>query len=111
FIQSQPEAVRRFLVAYTKALRYLEDATTRRQNWNDVVQLMVANTAVKDPALYDRMADSYSETDVNIGVDALEVDQDFYVQAGMQRENVNMREFVDPRFGEYVLSVLGRYQR
>jgi NitT/TauT family transport system substrate-binding protein len=111
FIQSQPEAARRFLVAYTKALRYLEDATTKRQNWNEVVQLMVANTAVKDPALYDRMADSYSETDANVGVDALEVDQDFYVQAGMQREKVNMRDLVDPRFGEYVVSVLGRYQR
>ncbi len=111
FIQNQPEAARRLMVAYTKALRYLEDAATKRQNWDEVVQLMVANTAVKDAALYDRMADTYSETDGNVGVEALEVDQDFYVQQGMQRERVNIRDLVDNRFAEYAVGVLGRYPR
>jgi NitT/TauT family transport system substrate-binding protein len=111
FVQNQPEAARRLMVAYTKALRYLEDAATKRQNWDEFVQLMVANSAVKDAPLYDRMAASYSETDGKVAVEALEVDQDFFVQAGMQREKVNLRNFVDDRFGEYAVEVLGRYQR
>jgi NitT/TauT family transport system substrate-binding protein len=110
FIQSQPEAGRRFLVAYLQALRYLEDATVKRKNWDDVVQLFIANTPVKDAAIYDRMADSYGETNGNIGVEALEADQEFYLQHGMQRERINMRELVDKRFAEYALQVLGPYQ-
>jgi len=111
FAQNQPDAARRLMVGYTKALRYLEDAATKRQNWDEFVQLMVASSAVKDAALYDRMAATYSETDGKVAVEALEVDQDFFVQAGMQREKVNLRNFVDQRFGEYAVEVLGPYRR
>ncbi len=111
FIENQPEAARRFMVAYTKALRYQEDAATKRQNWDEVVQLFIANTPVKDAALYEKMGQSYSETDGNISVEALEVDQDFYLQQGMQKERVNFRQLIDPRFAEYAIQVLGPYQR
>jgi hypothetical protein len=76
-----------------------------------VVQLYVANTPVKDPALYERMGHNYSETDGNIAVEALEMDQEFYLQHGQQRERLNVRELVDRRFAEYAVQVLGPYQR
>jgi ABC-type nitrate/sulfonate/bicarbonate transport system substrate-binding protein len=110
FIQNQPEAGRRFLVAYLRALRYLEDAIVKRKNWDEVVQLFIANTPVKDAALYERMADTYGETNGNIGIEALEADQEFYLQHGLQRERVNIRELADTRFAEYALQVLGPYQ-
>jgi NitT/TauT family transport system substrate-binding protein len=110
FIQSQPEAGRRFLVAYLRSLRYLEDATLKRKNWDEVVQLFIANTPVKDAALYERMGNAYGETDGNIGVEALEADQEFYLQHGMQRDRLNMHDLVDKRFAEYALQALGPYQ-
>src|SRR5262249_51850696 len=111
FIQVRPEVARRFLVAYMKSLRFLEDAITKKQNWGEVVQLFIVNTPVKDAAVYERMADSYQETDGRLGTDALEVDQDFYLQHSMQKDRLNVRALVDPRFAEYAVQVLGPYQR
>ncbi len=111
FIQQQPEAARRFMVAYMQALRFLEDAATKRQNWAEVVQLFIANTPVKDASVYERMADSYNEPNGSIGVEALGADQEFYLQHGMQRERLNVRELVDTRFADYARQALGEYQR
>lgn len=110
FIQSQTETARRFMVAYMKALRYLEDAVTKRQNWDEVVQLHVANTPVKDAAVYEKMAATYQETNGNVNAAALERDQEQYLRRGDQRQRIDLRALVDASFAEYAVGQLGRYQ-
>jgi NitT/TauT family transport system substrate-binding protein len=110
FIRAQPEVGRRFLVAYTKALRFLEDAMVKGINREEAVSYYIKYTPVKDPALYDRMGNSYNETNARVSTAAMESDQDFYVRLGVQKEKIDPRTIVDTSFSEYVLSVLGPYQ-
>jgi len=110
FIRAQPEAGRRFLVAYTKSLRFLEDAFTKGINREEAVSYFIKHTPVKDPALYDRMGVSYNETNARVSLAAMDADQDFYLRLGVQKEKVDSRAIVDTSFSEYALSVLGPYQ-
>ncbi len=109
FARGQPEAGKRFMVAYMKALRYIEDAFQKGTNHAEVVQLFVDNTSVKDASLYERMAPTYNETNGHVNVPALDQDEDFYVARGLQREKVNLSGLVDPSFADYAVQVLGRY--
>lgn len=109
FGKGKPDVGRRFLVAYMKALRYMEDATRKGTNRDEVIQLYVKNTPVKDAALWQRMAQSYSETNGRVNTQALEIDQEFYVRQGFQRAKVEVGTIVDPSFAQYAIQVLGRY--
>ena len=109
FIKNQPDVGKRFLVAYTKALRYMEDAWRKGVNRSDVVQMFIKNTPVKDARLYDRMGVSYSETNGRVNVRALETDEDFFFRQGLLKQKVELSSLVDTSFGEYAVQVLGRY--
>jgi len=52
FIQTQPEVGRRFMVAYIKALRYLEDAFFKGINREEAIDIFIKHTTLKDRALY-----------------------------------------------------------
>jgi ABC-type nitrate/sulfonate/bicarbonate transport system substrate-binding protein len=110
FVREQPDTARRFMVAYMKALRYLEDAFHRGINREEAVQYFIKHTPVKDAPLYDRMGPSYNETNGNVNVRAIEADQDFYVRQGFQRSKIDVRSIVDTSFAEFAVQVLGRYQ-
>jgi hypothetical protein len=56
------------------------------------------------------MAQSNSELNGNVNVASIERDQDFYVRMGYQQQKADVQSFVDPSFGQYAVSVLGRYQ-
>jgi NitT/TauT family transport system substrate-binding protein len=110
FIQTQPEVGRRFMVAYMKALRYLEDAFEKNINREEAINIYIKYTTLKDRALYDRMEQSNSELNGQVSVANIERDQDFYMRMGYQQQKADVQSFVDPSFGEYAVGVLGRYQ-
>ena len=56
------------------------------------------------------MGFSYSETNGSVNVDALDKDQDFYLQQGVQKEKLPPERLIDPTFAQYALGVLGPYQ-
>jgi NitT/TauT family transport system substrate-binding protein len=110
FIRAQPEVGRRFLIAYIKSLRFLEDAFAKGINREEAISYYIKYTPLKDPALYDRLGVSYNETNGRVNTAAIDSDQDFYVRLGVQKEKVDSRTIVDTNFSEYALSVLGPYQ-
>src|SRR5262249_22294673 len=110
FIQTQPEVGRRFMIAYIKALRYLEDAFYKGINREEAIDIFIKHTTLKDRALYDRMAQANSEVNGNINVAGIERDQEFYIRKGYQRERADVQSFTDTSFAQYAVGVLGRYQ-
>ncbi|HEY7064741.1 MAG TPA: ABC transporter substrate-binding protein [Chloroflexota bacterium] len=110
FIQQQPDVARRFMIAYIKALRYLEDAFEKGINREEAIDIFIKHTTLKDRALYDQMAQSNSELNGNVNIAGIERDQDFYIRMGYQQQKADVASFVDTRFGQYAVSVLGRYQ-
>jgi NitT/TauT family transport system substrate-binding protein len=110
FIQTQPEVGRRFMIAYIKALRFLEDAFEKGINREEAINIFIKYTTLKDRALYDRMAQSNSELNGNVNVAGIERDQDFYMRMGYQQQKADVQSFVDTSFGQYAVGVLGRYE-
>src|SRR5262249_31425539 len=108
FVKDQPEVGKRFMVAYVKALRYIDAAYRQATNRDEGFQILIDNTPLKNLALWRRMWPSYSETNGGVNTRAIEVDQDFYVRQGFQREKLDARSIVDPSFAEYAVQVLGR---
>ena len=98
------------MVGYMKALRYMEEAFTKGVNREEAIQIFINNTPLKERALYDKMGFSYSETNGSVNVDALDRDQDFYLQQGVQKEKLPPERLIDPTFAQYALGVLGPYQ-
>ena len=55
------------------------------------------------------MASTYNETNGEVNVQGLDLDQDFYVAQGLQRAKVNLSNLVDPSFAAAAVATLGRY--
>jgi NitT/TauT family transport system substrate-binding protein len=108
FIKNRPEVGKRFMVAYMKALRYVDDAWLKGINRDEVVQLFVKHTPVKDPKLYERMGTTYSELNGNVRLNVLERDQDFFLRQGLMKQKIDPNVMVDSSFAEHAVQVLGR---
>lgn len=111
FIKNNPDAGRRFMVAYLKAMRYIQDAWVKGINKDEVIALHIKYTSVKDPQLWQTIGLSYYETDGRIDTQAIGEDEDFFIAKGGQKARVDVANVIDPSFGQYAESVLGPYKK
>jgi ABC-type nitrate/sulfonate/bicarbonate transport system substrate-binding protein len=111
FAQSQPEAVRRYVAAHLRAQRdyyrafvLAEDPALRAE----IVRILTANTNVKDPTLYDRMA--IHAVDPNGTVDPAIVAevQDWFASKGVVPVKADPQRIVDRQYLDYATQRLGR---
>src|SRR5579875_1257035 len=112
FMQAQPDAARRFMIAYLKGVRYYNDAfdkgdTAKRQ---ETVDILTRNTTVKDPGLYDRMVMPGLAPDGHLNVASIAEDQDYFLAAGLQQQRIDINTLVDHSIADAAVQVLGPYQ-
>jgi NitT/TauT family transport system substrate-binding protein len=108
FERQQPEAVRRFAVAYLRGARdYIQAAQTERGR-DEIVPVLTKYTGLKDPALYARL--SWPSLDPNGTLDPqmLDVMQDYFLRVGTQQEKQDLGRVVDPSYMNYAAERLGR---
>ena len=55
FVRSQPEAARRWLLAYMRGVRDYTDAFVKNKNRDTVVGTLIRQTPVKDPNIYAQL--------------------------------------------------------
>lgn len=112
FIDTQAEAARRFMVAYIRGVRYYNDAFGRGDpaKRQEVVNILIRNTPVKDAALYDRMTMPGLNPDGRVNVASLEQDQEVFLASGLQQQRININDLVDHRFVDAVVQELGPYR-
>jgi len=112
FIQSQPDAARRFMVAYLKGVRYYNDAFVKHDaaKREQAVAILTRNTTVKDPALYDRMVMPGLAPDGHMNMASLAEDQDFWLSTGLQPTRINVDDVVDHSFADAADRTLGPYR-
>jgi NitT/TauT family transport system substrate-binding protein len=74
-----------------------------------LVEVLTRYTAVKNPALYERMR--VPGIDPNGGINAAGLAQDmaYYVASGRQRQAIDMSLILDSGFAERAVAQLGRY--
>jgi ABC-type nitrate/sulfonate/bicarbonate transport system substrate-binding protein len=99
----------RFMVAYTRGLRdYYEAFGPARKGRPEIVSILVNNTAVKQPALYDQMAWNYLNPNCSVNLKTLPADLEWYVAKGLTPP-LDVNQVVDNSYCEYAVQQLGAY--
>jgi ABC-type nitrate/sulfonate/bicarbonate transport system substrate-binding protein len=110
-IQDDPETGKRFMVAVMRGMRDYEDAFGKNKGRADVVNILVKHTAVKDPALYDKMQAIFEPAAGQFPLDTLQQDFDWLkAHGGIQQPAPELTKVVDTRFVQYAVQTLGPYQ-
>jgi NitT/TauT family transport system substrate-binding protein len=110
-VQMGRDAGNRLMVAYTRGLRdYHEAFGPKQQGRAEVIAILVNNTAVKDPTLYDLMGAAYMNPDCSLNGEAMAWDLDWYVANGYVPQKPDLARALDNGYCEYAVQQLGRYQ-
>lgn len=117
FIKKRPDVAKRFMVAYIKAARFYNEALKGGHfagpNAKELIDILIADTNVKDPALYAKMIPNAINPDGKINLDSLKRDWNFYVAQGYlegKAKEAGAESVVDDSFVDAALKTLGPYQ-
>jgi NitT/TauT family transport system substrate-binding protein len=109
FIDEQPDLARRFMVAYLQGARFYNDALSGKapEKLQEVVDILIKVTAVKDRAIYDRMVFNGIDPDGKVNIEGLKDDQEYYLSVGLQTERIDVDKLVDDSLARYAVEQLG----
>ncbi len=114
FIEKQPDAARRFMKAFLRAVRFyndsLKDGMIKGRTADQVVSILTEYTELKDPAVYRAIAPQGSQPDGRLNMDSLRKDFEFYKTQGWIEGNITVEQAVDTRFIDAALKELGPYK-
>jgi NitT/TauT family transport system substrate-binding protein len=105
----QTDLARRFMVAFLRGVRTYLDAFTRNQGRAEVVEVLTRYTALKDPALYDRMRMPYMDPNGTFSLNGYDEVQRYFVSHGVLPQAIDIAQIVDNSFVEYAAQQLGPY--
>src|SRR4051812_25364936 len=109
FGRDEPEAARRFVVAYLRGMRDYYHAFNKGDGDRAaVVQSLVNHTVVKDAALYDVMGMHTVDPNGALNPASWDQWQEFYLRVGVQPQKVDLSRHVDLSYLDAALDRLGR---
>ena len=115
FIRSKPDAARRFMRAYVRAIRDYNDALDNGRlagpGADEVVAILTEYTNVKDAALYRTITPHGTDPDGRLNVESLKTDLQFYKDEGTVTGAVTVAQVVDTSFVDAAVKALGPYKR
>lgn len=100
-----------FMIAYLKAVRLYNDAFGKKlpEARTKVIKALSSHTALKDPALYDKIQVARLDPSGQPNVKSLQDQQDFFIAAGEQQKQVDLSTVVDMKFAKAAVAKLGPY--
>jgi NitT/TauT family transport system substrate-binding protein len=107
---AQTDLARRFVVGYLKGVRTYNDAFVKGEGRGEVVRILTESTAVKDPAVYERMNMAGLDPDGHIARQSLQLDVDYFRQKGYYTGPITLNDLIDMSFAEYAAQQLGPYR-
>jgi NitT/TauT family transport system substrate-binding protein len=114
FIKNNPDAARRFMRAYLRAVREyndaLKDGKIAGPNAADVIAILTEYTNIKDPAVYKTITPQGCNPDGAVHEPSLRNDLAFYKEEGQIKGNVTVEQALDNSFVEAALKDLGPYR-
>ncbi len=114
FIKKNPDAARRFMRAYIRAVRDYNDALANGKlagpNADEVISILTEYTKIKDPAVFRAIHTQGCNPDGNVNVASLKNDLAFYKEHGDVTANVTVEQVVDHSFAEAAVKDLGPYK-
>jgi NitT/TauT family transport system substrate-binding protein len=109
FGRDDPEAARRFVIAYLRGMRDYYHAFNKGDGDRAaVVQSLTTHTVVKDPALYEVMGMHTVDPNGALNPASWDQLQEFYLRVGVQQQKVDLSRHVDLAYLNAALDRLGR---
>jgi NitT/TauT family transport system substrate-binding protein len=102
-----PRLVQGFVTAYLRGVRDYYDALTTGKHREEIVNILIKHTRVKDRPLYDRVTWNFIDPNGHISTKNLEEQIDWYVKHGLVTQRVPADKVVDLRYVEAALKELG----
>jgi NitT/TauT family transport system substrate-binding protein len=108
FAEEQPEAAKRWMVAYLKGTRAYLDAVVKGIDRDAVNAILAKNTGVKDLSLLAKMAPTGFDPNGRMEAMSLESDQDWFLKLGLQQGRADLSKVIDYQYVDYATTQLGR---
>jgi NitT/TauT family transport system substrate-binding protein len=110
FLAEQPEAGRRWMIAYLRGARAYWAAFRKGEARAEVVGYLTRHTTVKDPALYERIGMSTIPPDGSVNLASLNDQAAWYAVQGLLQGSIDVASLIDTRFVDAAVARLGPYQ-
>ena len=114
FIKANPDAAKRFMRAYLRAVRDyndgLKDGKIAGPNANEVLAILTEYTNIKDPAIYRSISPQGTNPDGKVHEPSLKNDLQFFKDEGQVTGKVTLEQVLDTSFVEAALKELGPYK-
>src|SRR5262249_50688162 len=107
FAEEQPEAAKRWMVAYLRGIRAYTDSVVKGDDRAGIETILAAHTPVKDPALYAKMQPTGFDPNGRLEVQSLEADQDWFMQLGLQQKRADLSKIIDYQYVDGAVARLG----
>ncbi|MCA1647631.1 MAG: ABC transporter substrate-binding protein [Chloroflexi bacterium] len=107
---TQKNVAQRWMNAYIRGVRDYNDAFgPKKTGYDDVVNILVANTTVKDPKVFAQMKPAGLDPDGRLDLQSMRSDLSYYVDSGQAKPTADLTKLVDPTFQEAAVKTLGPY--
>ncbi len=112
FVERNPNAARRFMLAYLKGARFYNDAFEKKDTAKRkaAIDILIKNTTVKAAALYDKMVMPGIDPNGKVNVESIAQEQDYFLKKGSQKTKVELNKVVDTQYIEWAVQKLGPYR-
>ena len=108
-LEKSPETGNRLITAYLRGARYYDDALKTPEGRNQMAEILMKYTPVKDRAVYDRLTFAYAPPDGVIDLAGLQDMADYFGSHGGPNAG-DVHALVDDRFRQAALKQLGPYK-
>ncbi|MCM3709556.1 ABC transporter substrate-binding protein [Sporosarcina luteola] len=100
----------RFMAAYLKGVRDYNDAFFKGEGKEEIVDIMVKHTALKDPELWDKVNVTGLDPDGRMFVDDIKKQYETYKANGAIRGDIDFDKAVDTSLAEEAVEIIGAYK-
>lgn len=111
FAKDNPEAAKRWALAYLKSIRYYQNALKSPEGKKELIEILGKYMKVADPSLYDKVVFPSTNPDGYVNDKSVRSDYDWYVAEGLTKQQIDLSMVIDNQYMDYAISKLGKATR
>nr|WP_254434177.1 ABC transporter substrate-binding protein [Halobacillus sp. Marseille-Q1614] len=110
FLNEEEDVSLRFMAAYLKGVRDYNDAFIKGEGKDEIIDIMTKHTALKDPALWEKVAVTGLDPNGEMFIDDIKKQYDMYEKNGATRGEFDFDKSIDTSVTEKAVEVIGKYE-
>jgi len=107
-LNKDADLARRVLIGYLKGARYYLKNFNTKDGRDEIVNILVKYTSVKDPKLFDVMEMPYADPNGQLDKKSVDAQYKFYVDKGLYTGKRSFSDITDTSYLDYAVQVLGK---